>query len=201
MNQSPNPNTRSVQFNSFLKSVMQMGPQSQASSASNQVFKRGISMETKEEQWLTTGADHNLFLSSEAASWEDFYYQSIFKWTEGRQWRCCKLSLSVPVPNQISDRVLGEVEKNSSIAFPDKEGHSGLLLLNGTFAAFQTEVFSAAKLLQSRPTLCDPIDSSPPGSPVPGILQARPLEWVAIAFSKSLFWVYIKDHQVKTVTV
>ena len=71
----------------------------------------------------------------------------------------------------------------------------------GTFAAFQTEVFSAAKLLQSRPTQCDPIDSSPPGSPVPGILQARPLEWVAIAFSKSLFWVYIKDHQVKTVTV
>ena len=42
----------------------------------------------------------------------------------------------------------------------------------------------AAKLLQSRPTLCDPIDSSPPGSPVPGILQARTLEWVAISFSK-----------------
>ena len=42
---------------------------------------------------------------------------------------------------------------------------------------------AAAKLLQSCPTLCDPIDSSPPGSPVPGILQARTLEWVAIAFS------------------
>ena len=39
---------------------------------------------------------------------------------------------------------------------------------------------AAAKLLQSCPTLCDPIDSSPPGSPVPGILQARTLEWVAI---------------------
>ena len=38
---------------------------------------------------------------------------------------------------------------------------------------------AAAKLLQSCPTLCDPIDSSPPGSPVPGILQARALEWVA----------------------
>ena len=52
------------------------------------------------------------------------------------------------------------------------------------------EVFSsagprtaAAKLLQSCPTLCDPIDSSPPGSPVPGILQARTLECVAISFS------------------
>ena len=43
---------------------------------------------------------------------------------------------------------------------------------------------AAAKLLQSCPTLCDPIDDSPPGSPVPGILQARVLEWGAIAFSK-----------------
>ena len=41
---------------------------------------------------------------------------------------------------------------------------------------------AAAKLLQSCPTLCNPIDSSPPGSPVPGILQARVLEWVAISF-------------------
>ena len=42
---------------------------------------------------------------------------------------------------------------------------------------------AAAKSLQSSPTLCDPIDGSPPGSAVPGILQARILEWVAIAFS------------------
>ena len=42
---------------------------------------------------------------------------------------------------------------------------------------------AAAKTLQSCPTLCDPIDGSPPGSPVPGILQARTLEWVAISFS------------------
>ena len=44
---------------------------------------------------------------------------------------------------------------------------------------------AAAKLLQLRPTLCDPIDGSPPGSPVPGILQARTLEWVAISFSNA----------------
>ena len=42
---------------------------------------------------------------------------------------------------------------------------------------------AAAKSLQSCPTLCDPIDGSPPGSPVPGILRARTLEWVAISFS------------------
>ena len=44
---------------------------------------------------------------------------------------------------------------------------------------------TAAKSLQSCPTLCDPIDDSPPGSPVPGILQARTLEWVAISFSNA----------------
>ena len=46
-------------------------------------------------------------------------------------------------------------------------------------------VAAAAKSLQSCPTLCDPIDSSPPGSPVPGILQARTLEWIAISFSSA----------------
>ena len=44
---------------------------------------------------------------------------------------------------------------------------------------------AAAKSLQSCPTLCDPIDGSPPGSAVPGILQARILEWVAISFSNA----------------
>ena len=46
-------------------------------------------------------------------------------------------------------------------------------------------MLSAAKSLQSCPTLCDPIDGSPLGSPVPGILQARTLEWVAISFSNA----------------
>ena len=47
---------------------------------------------------------------------------------------------------------------------------------------------AAAKSLQSCLTLCDPIDGSPPGSPVPGILQTRTLEWVAISFSNALKW-------------
>ena len=65
-----------------------------------------------------------------------------------------------------------------------------LLLLPSIFASIR--VFSnvlaaaaAAKSLQSCPTLCDPIDGSPPGSAVPGILQARTLEWVAISFSNA----------------
>ena len=47
---------------------------------------------------------------------------------------------------------------------------------------------AASKSLQSCPTLCDPIDGSPPGSPVPGILQPRTLQWVAISFSKAWKW-------------
>ena len=47
---------------------------------------------------------------------------------------------------------------------------------------------AAAKSLQSCTTLCDPIDGSPPGSPIPGILQARTLEWVAISFCNAFKW-------------
>ena len=57
------------------------------------------------------------------------------------------------------------------------EVHSARLLYNTATAT--------AKSLQSCLTLCDPIDGSPPGSPVPGILQARTLEWVAISFSNA----------------
>ena len=53
---------------------------------------------------------------------------------------------------------------------------------------FSIVVVVVAKSLQSCPTLCDPIDCSPPGSPVPGILQARTLEWVAIFFSNVWKW-------------
>ena len=52
-------------------------------------------------------------------------------------------------------------------------------------AAAAAAAAAAAKTLQSCPTLCDPIDGSPLGSPIPGILQARTLEWVAISFSNA----------------
>ena len=63
------------------------------------------------------------------------------------------------------------------------------LILQGNPILFSTVIVpiyistAAAKLLQSCLTLCDPTDGSPPGSPVPGILQARTLEWVAISSS------------------
>ena len=61
----------------------------------------------------------------------------------------------------------------------------GLALVN---SAVMNTAADAAKSLQSCPTLCDPIDGSTPGSPVPGILQARTLEWVAISFSNTWKW-------------
>ena len=69
--------------------------------------------------------------------------------------------------------------------------HSFSKHLLKTYSLSDTEVTTtcpaaaAAKSLQSCPTLCDPIDGSPPGSPNPGILQARTLEWVAISFSSA----------------
>ena len=59
----------------------------------------------------------------------------------------------------------------------------GFCMASETHQRVTAAAAAAAKSLQSCPTLCDPIDGLPPGSPVPGILQARTLEWVAISFS------------------
>ena len=63
----------------------------------------------------------------------------------------------------------------SEVRWTDKDSEPLLLIRSAA---------AAAKLLQSCPNLYDPIGSSPPGSPVPGILQARTLDWVSISFSK-----------------
>ena len=62
------------------------------------------------------------------------------------------------------------------------------LKFNASIRHYTRKDNAAAKSLQSCLTLCDPIDGSPPGSPVPGILQARTLEWVAISFSNAWRW-------------
>ena len=62
--------------------------------------------------------------------------------------------------------------------------HRGCFISNKSLWEFRV----VAKSLQSCPTLCNPIDGSPPGSPIPGILQARTLEWVAISFSNVWRW-------------
>ena len=60
-----------------------------------------------------------------------------------------------------------------------------VVLVFSSFDYIAAAAAAAAKSLQSCPTLCDPRDGSPPGSPVPGILQARTLVWVAVSFSNA----------------
>ena len=67
-----------------------------------------------------------------------------------------------------------------------KDGHHKVIYFIESFGDFNEFFF--AKSLQSCPILCNPIDGSPPGSPVPGILQARTLEWAAISFSNAWKW-------------
>ena len=67
--------------------------------------------------------------------------------------------------------------------------HKCMFLMGYAIFFFPTSAAAAAaKLLQSCPTLCEPTDGSPPGSPIPGILQARTLEWGAISFFKAWKW-------------
>ena len=78
---------------------------------------------------------------------------------------------------------LDSVLKNRDIALPTKVCIVKAMVF--PVVMYGCEAAAAAKLLQSCPTLCDPIDGSPPGSPVPGVLQARILEWIAISFSNA----------------
>ena len=75
---------------------------------------------------------------------------------------------------------------NQEVAFSKYKTHNGLKILREQMLTVRAcSHYAAAKSLQSCPTLCDPIDGSPPGSSIPGILQARMLKWVAISFSNA----------------
>ena len=99
------------------------------------------------------------------------------------QWRkCCKQDFW---PEFYSGAVVLCLEMN----FKNKSVVSFLLKCREmTHHRFLSTAAAAAKLLQLCLTLCDPLDGSTPGSPVPGILQARTLEWVAISFSNAWKW-------------
>ena len=83
-------------------------------------------------------------------------------------------------------RIIHSARRAATLTVP-VPGVNANMLTSGIFCIGQTlsAAAAAAKSLQLCPTLCDPIDGSPLGSPVPGILQARTLEWVAISFSNA----------------
>ena len=79
-----------------------------------------------------------------------------------------------------------EEQKSLLMKVKEESEKVGLKLnIQKTKIKASSPIAAAAKSLQSCPTLCDPTDSSPRGSPVPGIFQARTLEWVAISFSNA----------------
>ena len=79
-------------------------------------------------------------------------------------------------------RLWGRTESDTTEATQQQQQQT---IFHNGFTNLHAAAATAAKLLQSCPTLCDPIDGSPPDPPVPGILQARTLEWVAISFSNA----------------
>ena len=98
-------------------------------------------------------------------------------WLRFCSWGRLKLPLKVKVKSEVAQ---------SWLTLSDPMNRS--LPHSSIHGIFQAWVLAAAKSLQSCPTLCNPIDGSPPGSPVPRILQARTLEWVAMSFSNAWKW-------------
>ena len=98
------------------------------------------------------------------------------------------------IPEHIHWRSTRLLRKLSQLGLKSKESkHNKTRLPDSPHStwrkqAHNTAAAAAAKSHQSCPTLCDPIDSSPPGFPIPGILQARTLEWVAISFFNAWKW-------------
>ena len=99
-------------------------------------------------------------------------------------WITLLLSTQASFPNKAFCFVSSCVSSDNSFQVLDKSPISGRGR-GSPVPATESSAAAAAKALQSCPTLCNPIDSSRPGSPIPGILQARVLEWVAIAFSNA----------------
>ena len=101
---------------------------------------------------------------------------------------CLVVSIDTKLPchklhSVLTSNVLKDLSWITSAPVPKPHENPSISFLFGDAIAAP-----AAKSLQSCATLCNPIDSSPPGSPVPGILQARTLEWVAISFSNAWKW-------------
>ena len=94
-------------------------------------------------------------------------------------WRESKLA-KMACSSSLAPRLVNNDYVTAEITYSTAHAQQGLLCAVG--------ICATAKSLQSCPTLCDPIDGNPPGSPVPGILQARTLEWLAISFSNAWKW-------------
>ena len=124
-------------------------------------------------------------------------------WTSGssqctisnpERWCCESVALNMPA-NLENSAVATGLEKVSFHSNPkgnakECSNYCTIALISHTTKVMLNTLVAAAKSLQSCLTLCNPIDGSPPGSPIPGILQERTLEWVAISFSSAWKWTF-----------
>ena len=142
-----------------------------------------IGVQGSPPSWTSVPPHATLLGCRRAPVWVPWVTQQIHAGCLFYIWQCVCFHGSLPVPPTLSFLPLPAVWSLFSVAaspwLPCKSVHQHHL---SRFHA------TAAKSLQSCPTLCDPRDGSPPGSPVPGILQARTLVWVAISFSNAWKW-------------
>ena len=102
-----------------------------------------------------------------------------------RRWLICSYDSTI---NQCSNMYQINIIHLDPSSWPTMSTFFTVVLPGWSTGTSDTVSAAAAKSLQSCPTLCDPIDGNPPGSPIPGILQARTLEWVAISFPNAWKW-------------
>ena len=111
-----------------------------------------------------------------------------------KTYHCSESSTSIRSDTNLHHRLspLSSCSKSGPLADHGLVTYANFFIFQDFHSYHSLSLFSAAaaaaKSLQSCPTLCDPIDGSPPGSPVPGIFQARTLEWVAISVSRAWKW-------------
>ena len=124
-------------------------------------------------------------------------YQGLFKWISSLHQvaKVLELSFNISTSKEYSGLISFTMDWLDLLAVQETlksllQHHSSKasILWCSAFFIVQLSHVAAAKSLQLCPTLCNPIDDSPPGSPIPGILQARTLEWVAISFSNAGKW-------------
>ena len=112
---------------------------------------------------------------------------------QNKEWKELRIVSETSETRRKEERLWENFWRNYILKFPQHGKGNSQLSPTGTKSPIQDKpkekhATATAKSPQSCPTLCNPIDGSPPGSPIPGILQARTLEWVAISFSNVWKW-------------
>jgi len=177
------PQFSSVQFSSIAQSCLTISDPMDCSSPGLPVHHQFSELTQTHVHWISEAIQPSHPLSSPSPTFNFFQHQGLFKWVSSSH------QVAKGLEFQLLHQSFQWIFRNDFL-YDGLVGESkGLSRVFSNTTVQKHQFFSAsaksAKSLQSCPTLCNPIDSSPPGSPIPGILQARTLEWVTISFSNS----------------